>query len=396
MGKAKSLKEFIAALEMVQVPGICICYADAEGNILMRPTGSYPVRAKGAGRIPMEGATGEHDWKERIPQSQMPMSVNPNSHFLASANNVPTAPNFPLYLGWMWDASYRKRRINALLSPAEKLDVASISKVQLDAHDLAAERFVPVLVQALRERPSSDATVQEALRILQAWNFDCTPDSVAPSIWVKWFPLYRDAVWKDEWQSRGIQLPEGSWGFSGTNRREPELEVLEQLTREQPDSVWFDDRTTPEKEDRNAILVRSFLSAVEQLKKERGADVAKWRWGDVNYLKLDSLFGQSLLSRKGAPVTGSPFTVNPGGGGGGVTSGASWRMIVDFGKPADSIGVYPGGQTENPLSPHYADLMPLWQKGNYAPLQALAPAETVAGGAGAKKTTFVPAKAAGR
>ena len=131
--------------------------------------------------------------------------------------------------------------------------------------------------------------------------------------------------------------------------------------------------------------------SVAQLKKELGGDVAKWTWGERNRLTLPSLFGQALLGRKGAPVPGSPFTVNPGGGGGGVSSGASWRMIVDFGKPAESVGVYPGGQSESPLDGHYTDLSALWQSGRYAPLRALASAEDVAKDQRAKRTTFTPA-----
>jgi hypothetical protein len=55
---------------------------------------------------------------------------------------------------------------------------------------------------------------------------------------------YRGAVWNDEWTSRGIKQPSGSWGYSGDNRREPMLEVLEYLRRvnarvPHASLVWF-------------------------------------------------------------------------------------------------------------------------------------------------------------
>jgi penicillin G amidase len=33
-------------------------------------------------------------------------------------------------------------------------------------------------------------------------------------------------------------------------------------------------------------------------------------------------------------------------------------------------GVYPGGQSENPASPWYANLIPLWWDGRYLPVPA--------------------------
>ena len=46
-------------------------------------------------------------------------------------------------------------------------------------------------------------------------------------------------------------------------------------------------------------------------------------------------------------------------------------MIVDFGDTAGSVGVYPGGQSENPASPVYSDQMPSWEKGKYLPLHVV-------------------------
>jgi penicillin amidase len=47
-----------------------------------------------------------------------------------------------------------------------------------------------------------------------------------------------------------------------------------------------------------------------------------------------------------------------------VDGGPSWRMIVQFGQPLQAVGAYPGGQSGNPLSPHYDDLLPLWLSGD--------------------------------
>jgi penicillin amidase len=42
-------------------------------------------------------------------------------------------------------------------------------------------------------------------------------------------------------------------------------------------------------------------------------------------------------------------------------------MIVKFADRGQSsaAGIYPGGQSENPASPWYSDLIAYWQKGTY-------------------------------
>ena len=93
----------------------------------------------------MDGASGDNDWTGMIPRSELPLAINPPDHFVASANARPTPLDYPHYLGWMWDPSYRMRRISEMLGKAQKLTVESMKAIQTDAYDKAAERFVPVL-----------------------------------------------------------------------------------------------------------------------------------------------------------------------------------------------------------------------------------------------------------
>ena len=207
-------------------------------------------------------------------------------------------------------------------------------------------------------------------------------------IWLRWLAKYRDAVWKDEWASRGITQPGGSWGFSSSNQREPMLEVLEFMTREHPTSIWSDDRTTAERETRDEIIRRSFAAAVESLVKEFGSDPVKWCWGQHNQLQIRSLTGVAELARSGGPVVGDEFTVNPGSNIGAVDGGASFRMIVDLAAPSKSVGVYPGGQSENPASPHHADQIEVWAKREYLPLHMVGDRAKLPAEAKAKSLEF--------
>ncbi len=389
MSHARDLPQFLTALEDLSVPALNIVYADVEGNIAIHPCGMLPVRTPGAGRIPMDGASGDNDWIGMIPRSGLPLSINPPQHYVASANGRPAPLGFPHYLGWMWDSSYRARRINDLLAAADQISLDKMKTIQTDAYDKAAERFVPVLLSALKDVKWNDAVVERALAELAKWDFIADADAIGPAIWLRWFETYRNQVWNDEWTSRGIQQPSGSWGFSGTNRREPMLEVLEFLTREDPQSIWFDDRTTPQRESRDDIIRTSFAAAVASLRAQFGDDVAKWAWGGINILQINSLSRQPELARTGPATVGTEFTLNPGSNVGTVGGGASWRMIVDLADPSRSLGVYPGGQSEHPASPFYNDLMEPWAKGEYLGLSAVGSPERLPESARVKKIVLV-------
>jgi penicillin amidase len=174
------------------------------------------------------------------------------------------------------------------------------------------------------------------------------------------------------------------------NRREPMLGVLEYLTREFPQSAWFDDRETSVRETRDDIARQSFAAAIVKLRTQFGDDISQWRWGNINKLHIGSLAGQAELAREGGAVVGTSHTLNPGSNGGTVGSGASYRLIVDFGHPDRSVGIFPGGQSESPASAHFADQLPLWARGAYTPLFAVADASKLPEATRARRLAFQP------
>jgi penicillin amidase len=389
MGRVGNVKEFLEALDNLEVPALNVCYADADGNIVMHPCGRLPLRLAGQGRIPMEGASGENDWNGWVPRRELPLEVNPSRHFVASANNRPTPLGYPHYLGWMWDPNYRIRRIHEMLGPAKGLTVEKMGQFQYDALDKAAQRFVPRLLAACRKHPPDDPLVRKALAALAEWDYVASPESLGPAIWLRWFETYRDAVWKP-WMSDKSLEKGGGWGFNGSNRREPAIEVLEYLTREQPRSHWFDNPATPEREDADLLMARSFPKAVASLRSQFGDDLERWRWKNINRLHIRSLLGEEALARSGGPVPGTDFTVNPGSNIGTVGGGASWRMIVDFGDPSASVGVYPGGQSETPFTGRYEDQMRFWAAGRYLPLHAVSDPAKLPADAKVRSIAFKP------
>jgi penicillin amidase len=389
LNTARGLADYQAALRDLTVPALNVIYADVDGNIAIAPHGALPIRKRGLGRWPADGASGDYDWAGYIPDDQLPFALNPSQHFLASANGRPAPVGYPYYLGWMWDPSYRTRRIHELLSTHDHITVEDMEAFQMDAHDSAAEAFVPVLIAAYDRQPFGDEQVRRAIDELRRWNFEATPDSVAERIWAVWFERFRQDVWQGQFDAAGVERWEGGWGFAGSNERQPELEVLEFLTRANPESKWFDQARRVARtlgpppggsgsqggtgvrgflQARDDIMARSFVAAIAQLVKDRGADMSRWPWGATNVLRLHSMTQNPALDRGGIPVPGDEFTLGPGANGSEVTGGASWRMVVDFSELGHSFGMYPGGQSEDPTSPHYDDQIKPWAEGRYLPL----------------------------
>jgi len=377
MNRATNLEGWLDGARQIKAPGLNLVYADVYGNIALFCCGQFPVRLRGQGRVPMDGASGDYDWSSMIPSGEMPLTVNPPEGYVASANGRPTPIGYPHYIGWMWDPRYRKSRINDLLAAGTDMTIEKMKAVQYDHYDKAASEFVPVWLKVVREKKTEDPFAARILEALGQWDFAADVDAVQPLIWLRWLDVYRAAVWDDEWARWGAEKRKGSWGFTGINRSDPVFEVLEYMTREYPEAVWFDDRRTPERETRDDIIWNSFQKAVASLKSEFGEDIGKYTWGNTNVLKIRSMTRMPELSRTGGPAPGTPFTVNPGGNIGPVGGGASWRMIVDFGATDTSVGVYPGGQSGFPEDSHYADLMALWERGDYIPLRMVSRAENL-------------------
>ncbi len=365
LNHAVDYDDFAAAMQTLNAPAMNFAYADANGMIAMWVAGLFPIRRSGLGRVPVDGASSAFEWTGFVPRIDTPHTVNPSEGYLASANQRPAPKQYPYYLGYEWDPGYRARRINQLLSSHEKISLEQMKAFQADVYDTAAESMLPHLIAACKDDFEEGKLYAQVLEILAAWDFHTTTDSSAPTIWWKWLDRFRDAVWEDEWKAAGIESPSESWGHTDLNKWQPPLEVLEQLVAEKPTSKWFDDVSTENRETLRECASQSLRDAVDELRENLGIDTSEWRWGALNRLRIDHLSGDPLFGRAGHPLSGSDLTLCARGSGGDVTSGSTWRMVVDFSDLAGAVGIFPGGQSGNPQAPHYDDLIDIWARDEY-------------------------------
>ncbi len=363
LNHAQNYEDFLAALRDFQVPAQNFNYADADGNIAIWAAGKYPIRTTGDGRLPVPAASGTYEWTGFIPFEDLPHTLNPGKGYVFSANTRPAPPDYPYYLGWQWDPGYRGRRIQALLSEDDAVSFNEMKAVQYDVVDSLAQELVPILLDVYDARQFGGQTEATAIALLRKWDYQMSADSPAPTLWRRWLKYFREMTWQDEFSGAAVPT-DYTWGFNGTNLWQPTIEYFEYLVREKPDSHWFDNVTTATTETRDDIIALSFAQAVQSLQEDYGSDTANWRWGDHHHLYIEHLLGIDVLNRSGQPMEGGDMTINAQGAGERVDGGPSWRMIVQFGQPLQAVGAYPGGQSGNPLSPHYDDLLPLWLSGD--------------------------------
>ena len=118
--------------------------------------------------------------------------------------------------------------------------------------------------------------------------------------------------------------------------------------------------------------------AAATLRERHGPDPVEWEWGRVRPLRLlhplgvrrplDRLFNVGPVSVGGDANTPAQAGVLPLSPLANPAAIANQRTVIDLGDPERSRFVLAGGQSGNPLSPHYADLFAHWQRGEGVPI----------------------------
>lgn len=349
---AKNRAQFDSASRYWTTLAQNIVYADIYGNIAIRPTGKVPIRSN-FGKFPYDGSIGEGEWTGYIAFEDLPNTINPDQEFLASSNQIIAGPNYPYKLQSTYSEGYRARRINEYLSTIGPYEngIEKMKKLQHDVKSSCAEAYTPYLINAIESYYGSNAPtqIQSILKELKGWNYFMFRDLAAPTIYRKFRDYLYEYTFNDEFEYYDAILG-------------PNLAVLENLMKEEPNSHWFDDiNTLLIKENRDDIIIKALQSTIVWLENYyHSSDPSTWRWGDVHKLYFTHLTGLDALSKGPYEGDGEEVTVMPSGINMGTTvsyamGGASERMIVDLSNLNNSMSVIPSGERGLSNSKHYSD-----------------------------------------
>lgn len=383
MAHARNVTDFQNALRSFTGPGQNFIFGSVQGDIGIFPTAKYPVRnASGSlkdgdgyfkGALLLNGSNGLDEWTGYIPFEWIPQQINPDQMYLQSANQrtVNTSEYQKYYLAWRQIEGYRGRAINRYLKNAapHSITVEDMQRLQADIFDVAASVFVPELLNAAKTQYGNiaDPWLNQTIEILTAWNETGTyadKTEVAPTIWDEFLEIYLRETFSDEYAAAGI-----------LGEYYPKIQALEYLTCYNATSLWFNDTVTAQKENASDIMLRSLNLTITSLRNDLGDDMTEWKWGSVHQMDIRFLsFGSwespmPQLNIPKYPADGSEWTINVAPGHD-VQEGPSMRMVIDFSNLAKNdtyVGYlsYPGGQSGNPLSPHWRDNFELWKQYQY-------------------------------
>ncbi|MBO8142674.1 MAG: penicillin acylase family protein [Firmicutes bacterium] len=346
--RARNFDEFERAVDLFDMPALSFLYADREGNIGYKAAGLLPRRPQGGGRVPRPAWTGEYDWLGTIPKAELPRSYNPPEGFIVAANNLPASEPYLHYIGdgfFPW----RAWRIREVLEEADMVTLQDMRALQLDMTNVHARETLPGLLSVLGREVAAlggpdrlSPVEQEALALLEAWDFVETPSAGAPLVW---------HLWQRELKS-AVVARSGNYELANNGLAEHVLSRLDPA-------------------ESGRVALSTFQDAVRAATDLQGDNPQQWQWGRWHRLTVYHPIGENV------PALGRLFNVGGwavGGSGatpaamgfdettGRVTSGAGWRTVVDLAGDRGFDVLLPGN-SGHVLSPYYRDQADMWQDG---------------------------------
>jgi penicillin amidase len=342
LSRATSWEQFRDTLRDWSVAVFNWIYADIHGTVGYQTGGRIPLRPRFC--YGYRDATNPDDqWSGYIPFEQMPHSKNPARGYVASANQriLPDGEG-PVIYG-AYSQGYRGIRLDQAFAQPPLDKQASIA-VQNDVLSVRAQRLVPAILHLL---PPNDPLAA----ILAPWDFCYTLDSAAPTAF---------ETFMFHWQRAtiAVHMPPRLHGL-----------VMQQTglgtaLLSDPSRPFFPAGTSATARD----VARQSLETLHQL----GPDPSDWAWGKVHIAHwkhpLSNAERSATFDIGPAPIDGGSHTVRNTGGElppHTASSGAEYRMVVDFATPDRFLAVQNIGNSGIPGHQHYRDQFQPFLRGEY-------------------------------
>jgi penicillin amidase len=358
---ARSWPEFKGALANWGTPSENQVYADVTGRIGWVAAGRVPARPNWDGLLPAPG-DGRYEWGGFLSQDELPSRVDPPEGYIGTANAMNLPAGYPVAerkVGFEWANPSRQQRIDEVLGAGSRVSLGDAMALQTDPTDITSRR----LVRLLAPLRASDPLTAKALDLLRGWDGAARVDSAAAAVFLTWTGKHLGAA------VVGKAAPEGARALIGGGDLAAVMDLLEA-----PDASLGPDPAAM----RDAILIASLEAAVAEVASRLGPDPSTWAWGRLHQAQFNHLLAP--LAAKGdaaglsvgpAPMAGtalSPLAASWRADDFRVTSGASFRMVLDVGDWDSSRFINTPGQSGDIDSPHARDLFETWAKGGYLPL----------------------------
>jgi acyl-homoserine-lactone acylase len=334
MGKARSLSEFRAALNLQALPLFNIGYADRDGQIFYIFDGRIPQRPAGyhwGETVP--GNSSDAEWYAMLPVADLPQLLNPKGGYIQNCNDPPWFVNlqehpdpamFPQDITRDMLGSRGQFSLD-LLERVKQWDLDQVKRFKFDEHVIIAPRVKPQLIALLRNQVTNQQMLSAA-DLLQEWDNRASVESKAALLFVRW------------WESYSRQA------------------------RPQFQTPWSPDDPlgTPSGLGDPKAALTALLATINQLQSKYGSISPTW--------------GEVCRFRRGAvdlPVGGAPGCFRTIGyhsdqdGKAVGDFGDSYILAVEFTNPPTAYSVLSYSESSDPTSPHYTDQAELFTRGEF-------------------------------
>ncbi|HEX4585534.1 MAG TPA: penicillin acylase family protein [Burkholderiaceae bacterium] len=369
MNRAADTQQFDRALRGVTLVVQNVVFAGDDGHIGFRVIGRVPVRRPDNdlhGLVPSPGWDARYDWQGWIDPDDLPRSLDPPQAVIVTANQKITPPGYPRYITMEWRAPYRADRIEQLLQSVPRHDVASFEQIQADVTSLAAREMMRALAGTEPATPVGRAALQR----LRAWDGAMRADAPEPLLYQAWMRRLKHLIFDDKLGALAQDLVEPVPLTTA---------MLRVLTGRAHARSWCDDAAVPERHVDCAVLAARALdeAAGELAREPRDLERLQWgrshaavfehrpfssvaplrRWFEqrVRDAGDDDTINRAVLRLRGE----HPFEAR---------AAPSMRAIYDLSGSSAGVWMVAPGQSGNPFSPQFGDLLEAWSKVRYRPI----------------------------
>ncbi|NCF43271.1 MAG: penicillin acylase family protein, partial [Proteobacteria bacterium] len=351
--RAKNFREFVAALNRWGAPSENQVYADTDGNIGYKPAGRFPKRDNWDGLMPVPG-DGRYEWDGYFDMDVLPEEYNPERGFSGTANAMSLPDDYPIEtykVGFEWSAPWRYKRLWEYLDTPKPHSMQDSLDLQRDYHSVLARQVLALLPNLAETNADSGG------ELLAAWDQRLEADSPAAALWSVWYNRHLNPA-----LGRYLSQTMAQSDTPPSDKPLSTLTLLEVLA-------------TPAGQAQAVISLREAWAATVSL---LGEDSGQWQWGKLHRM----VFEHPLLQRvdgtlaeqmriKDYPRGGSANTTNNTSSADdsfNVRSGASFRMVVDVGNWDAARMTNAPGQSGDPRSPFYDNLLENWATEGHVPM----------------------------
>ena len=363
---ANTLESVEEAISGHWSPGLNIIYADKSNNIAMWAVGRFIHRQPGQDGKLIVSASAPNSLPLGVrPFSDNPRVVNPASGYLFSTNNpYPNSDPDHLHTGY-YSPIYREKVAEQALSKAEQWTPAEMKALQTGTHNARWDNLRPLLLESLSAATQLSSVEQQAYAELAGWDGQYAAQSVAASIFERFYFHLLQGIFADE---LGAEL------FSKFLNNAIADNTLFSLIAA-PKSIWWDNVASQETEVASDVMRTAFSASVASLTQQQGDDVTQWIWLNAAGLThphplgkvwpLDKVFNVGDFSVQGSKRSLNNMIHKFTDQRVVITNGPSTRRVVDLADIENGWNVNPVGQSGRLFDEHYRNQSELYNQNQY-------------------------------